>query len=75
MELEDVLEEVSMPRAYSGDLRERVISVSHEDGLSVAEVARRYRLGERTVYRWRRIIRQEGRCCARHHAGGRQAAR
>lgn len=72
MELEDVLEEVSMPRAYSADLRERVISVSHEDGLSVAEVARRYRLGERTVYRWRRIIRQEGRCCARHHAGGRQ---
>jgi putative transposase len=36
-------------------------------------VARRYRLGERTVYRWRQIVRQEGRCCARRHAGGRQA--
>lgn len=62
-----------MPRAYSTDLRERVISVCHEEDLSVAEVARRYRLGERTVYRWRQIVRQEGRCCARHHAGGRQA--
>lgn len=73
MELEDVLKEGAMPRAYSADLRERVISVCHEEGLSVAEVARRYRLGERTVYRWRQIVRQEGRCCARHRAGGRQA--
>lgn len=73
MGLEDLLEEGAMARAYSADLRERVISVCNEEGLSVAEAARRYRLGERTVYRWRRIVRQEGRGRALLHRGGRQA--
>lgn len=40
-----------MPRPYSADLRERVI-MDCEAGVSCTEVARRYRIGERTAYRW-----------------------
>ena len=58
-----------MPRAYSADLRERVITDS-EAGLSRAAAARRYRVGERTVYRWLAEARTEGRRHARPHAGG-----
>jgi transposase len=58
-----------MPRAYSADLRERVLA-DCEAGLGRAVAARRYRLGERTVYRWLAEARAEGRRHARPHAGG-----
>ena len=60
-----------MPRAYSSDLRERVLA-DCAAGLGRAAAARRYRLGERTVYRWLAEARHEGRREARPHAGGRR---
>ena len=62
-----------MPRAYSADLRERVLA-DCEAGLGRAAAARRYRLGERTVYRWLAEARAEGRRAAQPHAGGRRPA-
>ena len=59
-----------MPAAYSADLRERVLIACEEEGLSRAAAARRYRVGERTVYRWLHEARHEGRRCAKPHAGG-----
>lgn len=61
-----------MPRASSADLRERAIAAC-EAGLNGTNVARRYRLGERTVHRWRRVARTEGRRCAKPPGGGRRA--
>jgi transposase len=58
-----------MPRAYSADLRERVLA-DCEAGLGRAAAARRYRLGERTVYRWLAEAHAEGRRAAKPHAGG-----
>lgn len=40
-----------MPKVYSHDLRERVVS-DVESGMTKAEASRRYRLGYRTVARW-----------------------
>lgn len=60
-----------MPRAYSADLRERAVA-DCEAGLGRAATARRYRVGERTVYRWLREARHEGRRHAKRHAGGRR---
>src|SRR5512147_1024463 len=59
-----------MPRPYSADLRERVI-MDCEAGVRCAEAARRYRIGERTVYRWVRVVHVEGRRDAKPHSGGR----
>ena len=59
-----------MPRAYSADLRERVLVACEEEGLSRAAAARRYRVGERTVYRWLHEAHHDGRRCAKPHAGG-----
>ena len=61
-----------MPRPYSTDLRQRVIAAC-EAGLSQAEAARRYQLGERTLQRWLHLARMEGRRQAKPHAGGRMA--
>ena len=58
-----------MPRAYSADLRERVLAAC-EEGLSRAAAARRYRVGERTVYRWLHEAHHEGRREVKPHAGG-----
>ena len=60
-----------MPRPYLADLRERVI-MDCEAGVRCTEVARRYRIGERTAYRWVRVARVEGRRDAKPHSGGRQ---
>lgn len=60
-----------MPRGYSPDLRERVLRACEEEGLSAVAAARRYRIGERTVHRWRQVARQEGRRQAKPAGGGR----
>ena len=60
-----------MPRAYSADLRGRVLADS-EAGLGRAAAARRYHLGERTVYRWLHEARHDGRREAKPHTGGRR---
>jgi transposase len=60
-----------MPRAYSIDLRQRVL-VAHEAGEgSQAEVARRYRVGERTLSGWLKAARAEGRRGPKPRGGGR----
>lgn len=62
--------EVVMAESYSDDLRERVLlACEHKEG-SRAEIARRFRIGESTVYRWLRVARTEGRRQAKPHAGG-----
>jgi transposase len=50
-----------MPRAYSLDLRERaLVACLAGEGIQ-AEVARRFRIGERTLSRWLQVARHEGR--------------
>lgn len=41
-----------MTRAYSQDLRDRVIAAVEQEGLSRREAARHYRIGEATAVRW-----------------------
>jgi transposase len=68
-----------MPRAYSTDLRERVLAAYEAGEGSQAELAKRYRLGERTLWSWLRVARAEGRrgpkpcACGRVPLGGRGA--
>src|SRR5688572_16711138 len=50
-----------MPRAYSTDLRERVLAAYGAGEGGQATVARRCRVGERTLSRWLRADREEGR--------------
>jgi len=50
-----------MPRACSTDLRERVLAAYGAGEGSQAVVARRFRIGERTLSRWLRTARAEGR--------------
>ena len=50
-----------MPRAYSPDLRERVLAACEAGEGSQAESARRFRVGERTLQRWLQAARGEGR--------------
>lgn len=58
-----------MPRAYSGDLRCRVIAAA-EDGQSRDAVARRFAVGRSTVYRWVETAPKEGRLAAKPMRGG-----
>src|SRR4051794_10242884 len=60
-----------MPRAYSTDLRERALDAYEGGEGSQAEVARRYRAGERTPSAWLRTAREEGRRHPKPRRGGR----
>src|SRR5437764_14816787 len=59
-----------MPRAYSTDLRERALAAYEAGEGSQAEVARRYRVGERTLSGWLRTAREEGRRSPKPRRGG-----
>ena len=59
-----------MPRAYSADLRERVLAAC-EAGEGSQAVARRYRVGERTLSGWLKAAREEGRRGPKPRRGGR----
>lgn len=61
-----------MTRAYSQDLRDRVIFAVEHEGLSRREAARRYRIGEATAVRWLRALR-EGRRDALAQGGDRRS--
>jgi transposase len=50
-----------MPRACSTDLRERVLAAYEAGEGSQAAIAGRFRVGERTLSRWLRAARVEGR--------------
>ena len=60
-----------MPRPYSTDLRERVLAAYEGGEGSQAQVARRYRVGERTLSGRLRAARGEGRRGPKPHGGGR----
>jgi transposase len=59
-----------MPRAYSGDLRRRVVAAVLESGQSREAVARRFLVGRSTVYRWVEVAQSEGRLEAKPMGGG-----
>ncbi len=58
-----------MPRAYSPDLRERVLLACEQGGASQGEIARRFQVGERTISGWLKAARM-GRRTAKPAAGG-----
>jgi transposase len=60
-----------MPRAYSADLRERVLAAYEGGEGSQSGVARRYRVGERTLSAWLKAAREEGRRAPKPRRGGR----
>ncbi len=45
-----------MPRAYSVDLRERVVAAAREEELTQADLATRFRLSTGTVSNWLRRV-------------------
>ena len=62
--------ERTMPRAYSGDLRRRVVAAALEGGQSREVVARRFAVGRSSVYRWVDTAQTEGRLEAKPMRGG-----
>jgi transposase len=58
-----------MPAPYSLDLRQRVVADSHA-GVSDHEVADKHSLGEATIHRWKRLVRENGSPAPLPHAGG-----
>lgn len=60
-----------MPRAYSPDLRERALAAYEGREGSQSEVARLYRVGERTLSGWLKLAREEGRRSPGPRRGGR----
>src|SRR5690242_19153478 len=59
-----------MPRAYSTDPRERALAACEAGGGGQSEVARRYRIGERTLSGWLKLAREEGRRAPEPRRGG-----
>ena len=60
-----------MPRAYSTDPRERALAAGEAGDGRQSAVARRYRIGERTLSGWLKVAREEGRRSPRPPRGGR----
>jgi len=60
-----------MPRAYSTDLRERALAAGEAGEGRQSEIARVYRIGERTLSAWLRTAREEGRRAPGPPRGGR----
>src|SRR5689334_23928461 len=60
----------SMPRAYSTDLRERALAAYEAGEGRQPEVARRYRIGERTLSGWLKLAHEEGRRAPRPRRRG-----
>ena len=59
-----------MPRAYSSDLRERALAAYEAGEGRQSEIARAYRIGERTLSGWLKTAREEGRRAPRPRRGG-----
>jgi transposase len=59
-----------MARAYTADLRERVLVACERGGLSRAALAALFKVGQSTLYRWQQAWRSEGRRAAKPHKGG-----
>ncbi len=63
-----------MPGAYCADLRERVLDACAAADVERAEIARRYRISESTLYGWWKQWKEEKRRDAKPHAGGPERA-
>jgi transposase len=63
-----------MTRAYSEDLRRRVIRAV-EEGASCRQAAKRYQIGESTAIRWLARWRSTGSAAARPQGGDRRSHR
>src|SRR3954452_17999167 len=59
-----------MPRAYSTDLRERALDAYEAGEGRQPEIARAYRIGERTLSGWPKLAREEGRRSPEPRRGG-----
>jgi transposase len=59
-----------MPRAYSTDLRERALAACEAGEGRQSEIARAYRIGERTLSGWLKLAREEGRRSPKPRRGG-----
>ena len=59
-----------MGRAYTAELRERVLLTCERGGLSRSRIAELFGVGESTLCRWRQAWRTEGRREAKPPAGG-----
>ena len=59
-----------MPRAYSADLRERVLRACERGRLSRARIAAVFGVGTSTLFRWQQQARAEGRRLAKPPRGG-----
>lgn len=63
-----------MPRAYSQDLRSRVLAAAHRDQWSYRALAERFQVGESTVRLWLRLERA-GRTTPKRPPGARPQIR
>jgi transposase len=63
--------EAARPRPYSTDLRGRVLRACARGEGTRAQIARRFWIGESTVYHWLRQEREDDRRRPKPHAGGR----
>ena len=57
-------------KAYSIDLRERVVSSIESGECNIPAAARRYKVSEPSIERWLARKRRTGRCAALPYAGG-----
>jgi transposase len=58
----------AMPKAYSGDMRERVIA-EVESGASRREAAEEFKVSASTAIIWVKCFRETGRCAAKPRGG------
>jgi transposase len=63
-----------MPRAYSTDLRQRVIAACESSDRTRREVAEQFQIGEATLYDWLQRWRKRGSVAPAPHGGGRTSA-
>lgn len=47
-------------KAYSTDLREKVISTISEKNMKFGEIARMFKINVKTIYKWRRQLKETG---------------
>lgn len=57
-------------KAYSTDLRERVVASVESGECNIPEAARRYKVSEPSIERWLGRQRRTGNCAPLPHAGG-----
>jgi transposase len=58
-------------KAYSTDLRERVVASVESGECNIPEAARRYKVSEPSIERWLAQYRKTGTCAPLPYAGGR----